>query len=102
MQLTTRTFSRTIVGMIKTKTVTATQARSDLYNLIDQASKGLSAVEIVSRGKEPVILMSKAEVESWEETLDVLSSPPEMAAIRAAQSEIEAIPHQQVKELLDL
>ncbi len=77
------------LSMMKTKTVTASEARADLYHLIDQASKGLTAVEIVSRGKEPVVMMSKTELDAWEETLDVLSSPNEMAAIRSGKKDIE-------------
>jgi len=64
------------------KTYTASQARSDLYNLIRSAGKGLQSYEITLKNSDPVILISKSELESWMETLDILSNPEEVEAIR--------------------
>ena len=72
--------------------MTASKAREKLYALIKSAAKGLRSYEIKLRGSEPVILTSKAEVESWLETLEVLSSPSEAKAIRSAKKEKKLIP----------
>jgi len=77
--------------MNKISTISASDARADLYNLIKLASRGMQSYEIVLRGSEPVILMSKADLESWIETLDVMSSPNEVAAIREGLKEGEGI-----------
>lgn len=81
-------------------TVTASEAREDLYNLVRQASKGLRSFEIRLRGVDPVIMVSKSELDSWLETLDVLASPNEVKIIKSARKEKKLIPHQKaLKEL---
>ena len=47
----------------------------------------MQSYEIVLRGSEPVILISKADLESWIETMDVMSSPDEVKAIREGEKE---------------
>ncbi|MCX6726690.1 MAG: type II toxin-antitoxin system prevent-host-death family antitoxin [Candidatus Shapirobacteria bacterium] len=61
---------------------TASDARQNLYSLIKKASKGLTAIEINLRNSEPVVMINKAEMESWLETLDIMSSLEEVKAIR--------------------
>lgn len=73
--------------MNKISTISASDARADLYNLIKLASRGMQSYEIVLRGSEPVILMSKADLESWIETFDVMSDPQLVKAIREGEKE---------------
>ncbi|OGZ27964.1 MAG: hypothetical protein A2427_00490 [Candidatus Nealsonbacteria bacterium RIFOXYC1_FULL_40_7] len=63
-------------------TYTASEARKNFYTLIKKASKGLSSYEINLRGASPVVLIGKAELESWLETLDILTSKDEVAAVK--------------------
>lgn len=79
-----------------TTTLTASDARKKFYSLIKSASKGLQVYEIVLRGADPVVLISKEELESWQETLDILSNPEEVKAIEKARKEKKSIPHEQV------
>lgn len=51
----------------------------------------MQSYEIVLRGSEPVILMSKADLESWIETIDVMSSPDEVAGIRESMESDKTI-----------
>ncbi len=85
-----------------TVTLTASEARENLYNLIKKAAKGIQSFEINLRGSEPVILMSKAELEGWEETLDIMSSPEEVAAIEDARKETKTYSHEEMKKLLGI
>jgi len=77
-------------------TYTASEARKKLYTLIDSASRGLKTYEIKLRGRDPVLLVSKDEVESWLETLDILSNKEEVKAIEKARREKETVSHEKV------
>lgn len=81
--------------MNNTITYTASEARKNLYDLVKSASKGLKTYEITLRGsEESVILMSKAELEAWQETLDILASREEIQAVRRAKKEKKTVSHQ--------
>lgn len=88
--------------MLNIATVTASEARADLYSLIKSAGKGLKSYEITLRGEVPVVLMSKAELESWMETLDVLNSPSEIKAVRKARKEKGSVPHSEMLKAVGL
>ena len=79
---------------------TASEARENLYRLIASAAKGLNSYEIKLRGKPSVVLISKDEVESWLETLDILSNPSEIKAIRAAKKQKGLISHRDLLKKL--
>lgn len=79
--------------MLPTQTTfTASEARDNLYDLVRAAGKGLRTYEITLRGAKPVVLMSKEELEGWLETLDVMSNPEEVKAIRIARKQKKNIP----------
>lgn len=81
--MTTRTISSTINFMNNTSVYTVSEARNNLYSLVEKTSKGLGIVEIKPRGtSQSVVLVNKGELESWLETLDILSNPKEADAIR--------------------
>lgn len=89
-----RTISGTINDIMNTICITTSEARKNLYDLIREVSKGLKTYEIRLRGSEDnVILISKAELESWQETLDILNSIEEMKAINIARKEKKTISH---------
>ena len=82
--------------------LTASDARENLYKLIKKAAKGMQAFEISLRGSEPVVLMSKAELEGWQETLDILSDPEEAEALRKARKETKLYSEKEIKRMLGL
>lgn len=88
--------------MIDTSTITASEARQNLYSLIRRASKGLRTFEIKLRGVEPVVLISKGELEGWLETLDIMASPEEVKAIEEGRRSKKTISHKEMKKLLGL
>ena len=64
-----------------TQTIVASQARKELFDLIDAASRG-HTITITSRGKKPVVLLSQEEYESWIETLKIMSNPKLLSSIK--------------------
>lgn len=88
--------------MNNTTTYTASEARKKLYRLIKSAAKGLKTYEIRLRGQDAVLLISKEEVESWLETLDILSNPDEVKAIKKAKKEKRVISHGQMLNQIGL
>ena len=90
------------MDMINISTLTASEARQDLYNLIRKASKGPRAYEIKLRGVDSVILISKEELEGWLETLDILSNPEEMKAIEEGKKCKKLIPFEEITKDLGL
>ena len=69
-------------------TYTVSEARKNLYDLVKSAAKGLKTYEITLRGnKESVVLINKGELEAWQETLDILSSPEEVKAVRTGKKQ---------------
>jgi prevent-host-death family protein len=82
--------------------LTASEARGKLYTLIREVAKGLRSYEIKLRGVEPVVIVNRADLESWLETLDILSNPSEAKAVRSAKSEKKLIPHQEALKSLGL
>lgn len=73
------------------KTVSATDARSHLFDLIEQAGKPGSFIVIKHRDLPDVVLMSIGEFEGWQETLEILSDPELMNDIRKAMQERETV-----------
>lgn len=84
------------------KTLTASEARENLYSLIKSAAKGTRSYEILLRGNEPVVLLNKAELESWQETLDILTNPKEITAIRKARKEKKLVSHEELKKRFNI
>jgi len=55
-------------------TISASQARSNFYNILDQVSKNLKRFTITRRGSTQAVVMHPEEVEAWEETMDIMAS----------------------------
>ena len=92
--MTTRTISGTIQYMNNTHIYTVSEARENLYSLVEKTSKGLGIVEIKPRGKNgSVVMINKDELESWLETLDILANPTEIVAIRKGKKTHKNISH---------
>ena len=68
-------------------TVTATKARSDLFNLIKRIVKGHRQIRITSK-EGRAILMSEEDYENLIETLHLLSVPGLKESIQSADREI--------------
>ena len=69
------------------KTVTATEARRRLFDLLRDAAKGHRQFRITHKNGAAVIL-SQEDYESLLETLELLSTPGLLKSIRQARREI--------------
>ena len=77
-----------------TKTLPITQAREELTDLVRNASKYLD---------EYAVIISAEEYESWKETIEILSDPSLVKAIRQGEKEIDegkGIPWEEFKKQL--
>jgi antitoxin YefM len=71
-------------------TVSATTARANLYNLIDEVAASGKRVGITKKGETKAVLISQEELESWEATLDIMSDPELMKGIKEGEEDIKA------------
>ena len=86
-------------------TISATQARANLYDLIDEVAASGKRVGITKKGETKVVLMSVMEFESWEETNEILSDKKLMKDLRGAEEDIKKgrfITFEQLKKDLKL
>lgn len=83
-----------------TTTISATAARKQFYKLLRRASKPGARITITLEGADPVVLMAKEEVESWIETLEVLSDPQLVKDIAAAKRSNDFISWEDMKKEL--
>lgn len=75
--MTLRTLLRTFTKkgrIVKMKTITATQARSNLYQLIDETAKASEPIHISGK-RNNAVLLSEEDWRSIQETLYLLSIP---------------------------
>jgi antitoxin YefM len=69
------------------KTLTATEARKELFNLLKKSARGHQQFRITHKEGEAVLL-SQEDYESLLETLALLSTPGLLKSIRRAKKEI--------------
>jgi PHD/YefM family antitoxin component YafN of YafNO toxin-antitoxin module len=77
--------------MSQTSTYTASQTRDNLFRLIKKTASGLIKPEITLKGSDPVIMISKAEYESWMETLSITQVERQAALEPINQDELTDI-----------
>lgn len=70
-------------------TVSATTARANLYDLIDEVSASGKRVGITKKGESKAILISAQEYESWQETNEILADKSLMRAIRQGEKDVK-------------
>ncbi|MDA1208881.1 MAG: type II toxin-antitoxin system Phd/YefM family antitoxin [bacterium] len=70
------------------KSISATNARNQLFDLIEQAGKPGSVVSITHRDLPDVVLMSYDEFEGWVETMEVMANPLLVEQIQKGLNEI--------------
>lgn len=71
------------------KTLPISQARQELTDLVEKANKRLDEYVITVNGKPAAVLMSADEYESWKETMDILSDPELMKAIKEGEEDFK-------------
>jgi antitoxin YefM len=73
-----------------TKILPISTVREHLTTLVDNAKNRLDEYVVTVNGKPAAVIISAEEYESWKETLDVVSNPGLLGAIRAGQDDLIA------------
>lgn len=79
-------------------TLTATQARQNLFSLVKKSVKAHTPVRITSKAGD-VVLLSEEDYESLLETLELLSTPGMLKSIEEAKADIKAGRTKSLKEV---
>lgn len=69
--------------------VPASQARSNFYDMLEEVSKTLKRFVITRRGRAEAVVMSPEEVESWEETMEIMSNKQLMKDIKEGLEDVK-------------
>lgn len=86
-------------------TISATAARANFYDLIDEVFASGKSVGITKKGETMAVLISPDELTSWEATLDVMSDKTLVKGIRKGMEDIKKgrlIPWEEVKAKANL
>ncbi len=70
-------------------TLTASEARSNLYDMLDQVQNYLRRFVITHHGKPRAVILSLDEIESLEETADILAIPGARASILRGVAQVK-------------
>ena len=70
--------------------LTVSDARANLYDMMKEVRKYLKRFIITHHGKPQAVLMPVEDLESWEETLDIMSNKKLMAQLRQAEKDRKA------------
>lgn len=71
-------------------TISVSQARKDLYGLIDEVAASGKKVGITKKGETKAILVSQEEWDATQVTIETLSDPELMEQIRESEEDIKA------------
>ncbi len=85
--------------------LTVSQARANLYDLIEEVGSKLRRFVISHKGRPTAVVMPVEDLESWDETLEIMANKKLMRSIKKAQREYgrgEAISFEEVKKKLGI
>lgn len=74
---------------MKSKYLTATEARKNLFKMIEEIVKKQNRVTITIDGKPKVVVMSYEEFEGWQETVEILSDEEMVKGIKEGLDDIK-------------
>lgn len=70
--------------------VSFTELRQNLAKHLDKVEEDHDELIVTRKGREPVVVMSLADFESWKETLYLLSSPANAKRLRESIAQFDA------------
>lgn len=82
-------------------TISATDARTKLYDILDDVNKLSKRITITKQGKAQAVLVNPDELESLEETLEILKDKRAIASISQSVKEIKEGKLLSFKEVTD-
>ena len=72
------------------KTMPLSEARRTLPKLVSESGRRLDRTIITRKGKAEAVLMGIEEYESWVETLEIVSRPETLKALREGIADLKA------------
>jgi len=72
------------------KSVSFTQARAELSDLLDDVERSHEHVEITRNGRPVAVLMSQKEYEVIQDTLEILGDAETLDALRESEADVRA------------
>lgn len=88
-----------------TNILPVSKARKELTGLVENAKKLLQEYIITVNGLPSAVLMSHDEFESWKETVEIMSDPSLLSAIKKGEKDLESgryISHEELKKELNV
>lgn len=70
-------------------TVSATNARAKLYDILEDVDKLSKRIAITSHGKTKAVLVNPDELDGLEETIEILNDKRAVASIKKSMKEIK-------------
>lgn len=71
-------------------TLPLSEVKARLSEIADEVDRTHSRVHVTRNGREYVVLMSAADLESMEATIELLSDPEAMARLHEAETDVAA------------
>lgn len=65
-------------------TLPANEARSNFYQILDEAGNNLRQFTISHRGKPNVVIMSAEEFDGWQETIEILANNKLLTSLQSS------------------
>jgi len=74
--------------MVMSETLPLAEIKAHLSEIVDRVEREHERVVLTRNGRPAAVIMSPADFEALEDTLDLLSDPEAMAAIAAAREDL--------------
>jgi antitoxin YefM len=78
-----------MIMVMSDATLPLAEVKKRLSEMVDRVENHHERVVVTKRGRPAAVLLSPDDLESLEETLDILSTPGALDEIRSAQHEID-------------
>lgn len=91
--------------IVRVKTLPLSEVKAQLSKLVHEVSSRDEQVTITRNGRPAAMLVSPDEIESWRATVEIMSDPEAMAAIRRGRRQLKegrVLSEKEVEELFDL
>ena len=75
---------------IQNNILSITEARNNLFKLVDDAQKKGAHFVLTERGRSRAVIMSYEDFDAWQETMEIMSDPELMKDIKDAEKDIKS------------
>ena len=75
---------------IKNNILSITEARNNLFKLVNDAQKKGAHFILTERGRSRAVIMSYDDFDAWQETMEIMNDPKLMKNIKEAEKDIKS------------